>query len=91
MTIADFEKKKCETLLKYGANDRFLWLTECTTVKDFQSYWGRSLVEDLGIQDKKYIVYWHESGSVMQSAAFDNEPEFEDACKIVAGSITGDY
>jgi hypothetical protein len=68
-------------LLKNGAPLKELWLTECTSVKAFYDYYGQ---EDWGLEGYRGVVYYHESGSVHVLGGFNNDAEFEEACRYVA-------
>ncbi|WP_202707689.1 hypothetical protein [Sporosalibacterium faouarense] len=91
MTLKEFKEAKCDKLLKYGANKDYLWLTECTTVEDFISMYGRDLAEDLELLEYKYVLYYHESGSVNAIGGFNNQEEFEKACEYVGNYLDAPY
>lgn len=84
LNIDYYESLKCERLLKYGYPKKYLWLTECTTTEDFQYFYGDDIYFDLGLDKYKYVVYYHESGSVEQHSGFDDEKGFDTACKWIA-------
>ena len=86
-SIDDFESRKVETLQKYGCPEKKLWLTECHSGADLLSYYSEDLVFDLGVEEAFGVVYHHESGSINQIAAFNDEESFEDACAYVASYL----
>jgi hypothetical protein len=90
-TIPDYEARKVETLLKYGCPESLLWLTECHSVDSLSKWYGKEAVSDLGLKDDDFgVVYWHESGSIMQLAGFSNSDEsFEKACAYVGSQMKG--
>lgn len=91
LTIKDYEAMKCEKLLEYGANKDYLWLTECETVDNFINWYGLDLALDLGLDKYKYVIYYHESGSVHAHGGFNNLEEFEKACQFVGNYLNMEY
>ncbi len=87
LTVDDYESRKVETLLEYGFPESELWLTEVQTVEDFNNYY--SLDEEVaekvyGIGDCSFVLYLHESGSVLSHAGFSTISEFKEACQYLA-------
>ena len=82
-TVDEFESKKASFLRKFGFPESELWLTEVQTVKDFNNYFSTedALAEDYyGISDCLFVLYIHESGSVLSHYGFSTMPEFIEAC-----------
>lgn len=81
--INTYENLKCEMLLKYGANDICLCLTELITVNDFTEFYGLALTRDFDLENYEFVLYYHQNGTVEASAGFSSMVEFEVACKYL--------
>ena len=81
-----YEKIKCDKLLKYGANEKCLSLTELMKVTDFTEFYGVALTRDFNVENYEYVLYYHQNGTVECIAGFSNMEEFE-----VASKCLGEY
>ncbi len=88
-TIAQYQEIVCDKLQQYGCPEKLLWLTECISILDFAGWHGSNLALDLGLKGYLGVVYFHESSNVMCHQGFNNDEEFEEACKHVA-ELMGD-
>ncbi len=79
LSFIDFETLRCGILRKFGFPLDHLWLSECQSVAEFTRYYGN----DYGLESFRFVVYWHESGSVMQHCGFNTFPEFVQACECI--------
>jgi len=82
-----YEELKCTALLEHGCPDEALWLTEVQTVDQFNEYYStddESAEDFYGLQDYEFVVYYHKSGEIHVHTGFNDESEFDLACKMVA-------
>lgn len=86
-SIDYYEEMKCDALLHHGCPDESLWLTEVQTVDQFDQYFStddQTAAEFYGLEDYDFVVYYHENGEVHAHAGFNDEAEFDLACKTIA-------
>ncbi len=82
-----YEEQKCEVLLHHGADAGSLWLTEVQTTEQFYEHFCTETESEddfYGLGEYEFVVYHHESGNVHVHAGFNDDEDFDQACKTVA-------
>jgi len=86
-SVEYYEEQKCEILLHYGCPSDSLWLTEVHTSDQFYEHFCTDVEAEedyYGLQGYEFVIYYHESGEIHSHAGFNNDEEFDQACKAVA-------
>jgi hypothetical protein len=86
-SVEYYEEQKCEVLLHYDCPSDSLWLTEVQTSEQFYEHFCTDTEAEegfYGLHDYEFVIYYHESGEVHSHAGFNNDEEFDQACKVVA-------
>ena len=85
--IAEYEKMKCETLVKFGCPEDQLWLVEVQTTQEFVEFFSNQIPDPISYYDLHpfhFVIYYHQAGEVLSIAGFNTDDEFEKACKAIA-------
>ena len=91
-SIEYYEGQKCEVLLYHGCPHDSLWLIEVQTSEQFYEHFctDTEAEEDFySLSSYDFVIYYHESGEVHTHAGFNNDAEFNQACRVVAEYLKG--
>ena len=84
------EDRVTNMLKKYECPEKEWWLVEDSTIETAEYYYGIDTIMDI-TNDKDYMrcIYHHENGAITYFAGYNNEQEFEEACKYISKMLKG--
>lgn len=78
------EDRVIEMLKKYECPETEWWLIEDSTIETAEKFYGIDTIMDItNDKDYKRCIYHHENGAITYFAGYNNEQEFEEACKYI--------